>query len=272
MTTYQQQQDAYLEAQEQEMNRTTLEANKSNVQQSQVQQSMMYKDEERSMIKDQLDLSEELEMIEHLLRGDIYKENNLGRGSWNAPDNPDMVILSDYGIHLIMNTIKFYINKNTLLSNYDEETINRKMEDFACDLADTIFMEYEKVFQYPSANQVEQELKDRLRRKQQSLIATHELRNEEYDEEKIWWKLVHEIDPTKEREKIKEQIIKNKLKRYLILIRTVQDAVHSTYLRAWKGQERKTLREHIHVSETRGNMTPPPQQPTKMNPLNWIRG
>ena len=70
---------------------------------------------------------------------------------------------------------------------------------------------------------------------------------------------------------VKEQIIKDKLKRFMILLRTVQDAVHSTYLRAWKGQERTTLRQHIHISESRGGSIQP-QQPTKMNPLNWMRG
>ena len=50
-------------------------------------------------------------------------------------------------------------------------------------------------------------------------------------------------------------------------MRVVQDTVHSTYLRAFRGEERRTLRKHIHVSETIGNQSP--QQPSRINPLNW---
>ena len=267
--TPQEEEAEYLEEQAKQIQ--AAQANMGVQQAQQQQQAVAMRQEDVSMVKDQLDLSEELERINNLLRGNVIREVD-GVATWVAPTDPEMEVLSEYGIHLIMNTITFYINKNTLLSNYDEQTINDKMEDFAGDLADTIFMEYEKVFQYPSPEQVEAKLLERLTRKQKEQISTNKLMGEPSDEKQIWKNLVLEINPTVEKLKIKEQLIKNKLKRFMLLIRVVQDAVHSTYLRAWKGQERTTLRQHIHISESRGgNQYQQPSQPSRINPLNFFR-
>jgi len=50
--------------------------------------------------------------------------------------------------------------------------------------------------------------------------------------------------------KIKEMYQKEKLKGFEHLMRTIQDTVHSAYLRAWNGQERRSLRQHMHISES----------------------
>ena len=271
MKSLQEQEHEYLELKEREAQAQQANANLTQAQQG--QQAFALQNEEQSIIKDQLDLTDELERINNLLRGNVLKPDGRGGKTWTKPKDPEMEVLSEYGIHLIMNTITFYINKNTLLSNYDEKTINDKMEDFATDLADTIFMEYEKVFQYPSSEQVQEKLVERLKRKQEDIISTAELRDEEYDKKKIWKKLINEINPTVERQKIKEQLIKNKLKRFMLLLRCVQDSVHSTYQRAWKGQERTTLRQHIHITESRGGnqFQPQNQKSSRINPLNWLK-
>ena len=213
----------------------------------------------QNLVKEQLSLSDELETIEHLLRGEILKKVD-GVQDWVAPTDPSMVILTEHGVHLIMNTIMFYMNKNTLLSNYTEEIIAQKMEDFSTALADVIFMEYEKVFNYPTFEACKKELNERLERKKELRKFALELVGKEINEKEIKQEFIAEIEGNIEREisKIKEQIIKNKLKRFEILIRVVQDAVHSTYLRAWNGQERRTLRQHITVTESVG--TPMPTQ------------
>ena len=261
----------YLEQQENQM--AALQAQHQQGQVSQAQTAMAVQEQENNMIKDQLDLGGELEMIENLLRGRVLKKDTHGILQWTDPEDNEMVILSEHGIHLIMNTISFYINKNTLLSNYDEDTINKKMEDFACDLADTIFMEYEKVFQYPSFEDCKKVLEARIKRKTELKKFALEMVGKKADTKVIEKNLISELEGhiDKEIQKIKEQIIKNKLKRFMLLIREVQDAIHSTYLRAWKGQERTTLRQHIHISESRGMNNRMPQQPSKINPLNWLR-
>jgi len=128
------------------------------------QQEVMIAANDKSMIAEQLDLGEELERIDYLLRGYVIERNDeTGETAWVKPEDKDMIILSDYGVHLIRNTIAWYLNKNTLLSNYDDKTINVKMEDFASDLNDTIFMEYEKVFQYPTFDECKVILQERIK-------------------------------------------------------------------------------------------------------------
>lgn len=262
--------------QQQEEMIAAAQSQQQQAQSQQQQQSLMMENQERNIVKEQLDLGNELELIENLLRGNIIKERKDGSRYWAKPDDPEMIILSEHGIHLVMNTITFYINKNTLLSNYDEETISKKMEDFATDLADTVFMEYEKVFEYPTFEDCKNVLNGRIDKKKELRKYANELVGKKESDEAIIQELRGELEGRIEDEiqKIKEQIIKNKLKRFLILIRTVQDAVHSTYQRAWKGQERTTLRQHIHVSE---NINPQrnqfqQSQPSKLNPANWFRG
>lgn len=234
--------------------------------------SVAYETQERSMAKEQLDLSEELERIEHLLRGHVIKyDSKTGEKKWVEPDDNDMVVLSEYGIHLVLNSITWYINKNTLLSNYDEATILSKMEDFSGDLADTIFIEYEKVFQYPTLEDCKKVFKQRIDYKTNLKLFAGEIAGIKLDETQIRKDILIQLEDTieKELDKIKQQIIKSKLKRFFMLMRCVQDAVHSTYLRAYKGMERKTLREHINITETMGGRENP-QQRQGFSPLSWL--
>jgi hypothetical protein len=229
-----------------------------------MQQEISMEGQDRSIISEQLNLGEELDRIDYLLRGyTIERDEKTGASSWVKPDNNDLIVLSDYGVHLIRNTIAWYLNKNTLLSNYDEETIRNKMEDFSNDLNDTIFMEYEKVFQYPTLEDCKGELMQRIKSRVDVKVFAIELMGErtvgENERREIEERILVELEPVIEKElrKIKEQKIKNKLKRFLILVREVQDAIHSTYLRAFGGQERRTLREHIHISENKGGIIMP---------------
>ncbi len=240
-----------------------------------IQQEAMLSQQDSSMIKEQIDLTEELERMDYLLRGyNLERDAETGESKWVAPDNNDKIILSEYGVHLIRNTIAWYLNKNTLLSNYDEGTIMTKMEDFASDLNDTIFMEYEKAFQYPSFEDCKKALQERIDNRRNMQVYSLELLGRKIGEEertKIEQSILKELEPTinKEFEKIRSQIMKNKLKRFMILIRVVQDAVHSTYLRALMGQERRTLREHITISETKGNVMMPE---SKGGFLSFLKG
>jgi len=122
-----------------------IEASQSQVgamQNQQMQQAQWQEDQEKSMIKDQLDLTAELERIKHLLRGDIIELDENGIEYWKVPEKEEEKLLNELGVRSIMKTVSFYLNKNKLLSNYSEEIINQKMEDFATDLADLIFMRY----------------------------------------------------------------------------------------------------------------------------------
>ena len=238
----------------------------------QAQQRFLLQEQEKGMLKEQLDLTEELERIEHLLRGHVLKDTGKGVRDWVEPKDKELIVLTEYGIHLVLNTINWYLNKNTLLSNYSEEVINQKMEDFASDLNDTMFMEYEKVFQYPAFEECKKVLLERINKRKDLRKFALEMMGQIPDEKKIKKELLQEVENKIEKEiqKIKEQIIKGKLKRFLILIRTIQDTVHSAYNRAYRGEERRTLREHISLSEIKG--TSMPQQQKRGGMFGWLKG
>ena len=208
------QEEVFLEQQQTQMELMQSQGNQ--MQTGAIQQSMYQDTKEKTMIQDQLDLSPELERIEHLLRGQVIVKDKQGNTTWEDSEDDRFRVLNEYGVHLIMNAISFYINKDTLLSNYSEETINTKMEDFSIDLADLIFMKYREMG----------------------------------------------LDTP------------DKRKMYPMLVRQIQDIVHSTYLRAYGGKERESLRRHMHVSESQGlNPTSQNNQGggSRMNPMNWLR-
>lgn len=98
-----------------------------------------------NLIRWQLDLKEDLERIDHLLRGHILKFDKEGNLTYEEPDNLDLKPFNEYGVQLIMNVISFYLNRNTILSNYDEVTINWKVYDFGIELTDLIYNKYEEM-------------------------------------------------------------------------------------------------------------------------------
>ena len=259
----------FLQQQEEQLALATAKNNLNDM--NNMQQAVDLQQQESNMIKDQLSLSDELEMIEHLLRGEVLTDIGNGMRDWKPPKDISNIILTEHGIYLIMNTIMFYLNKNTLLSNYSEDIINEKMEDFAEALNDTVFMEYEKVFVQPTFQECKQVLLDRIEKKTELRMFAMELVGEEGDKSIIQSEFIDELEGRidNEIEKIRQQLIKNKLKRFMILIRIIQDAIHSTYLRAFGGAERRTLRQHIHVSETRGGGNFNPKKPGKVNVLNY---
>ena len=237
-----------------------------------MQQAAMLEQQDKSMIEQQLDLDGEFKRIDYLLRGFVLKsDDQTGDSYWVQSEDPDMIVLSDYGVQLILDTLAWYLNKNTLLSNYDETTINSKMEDFASDLNDDIFMSYEKVFKYPTIEECKDEIKKRIAHKVDLRKFSSELIGKNISAEEIEEQILEEMEGVIEREMeiIKAQKMKDKLKKFAMLMRKIQDAVHSTYLRAWKGQERTTLRQHIHISETKGNM--PTIKPAGGSPLDFFR-
>lgn len=238
-----------------------LQASQSQLQNQ--QNEIINEEREKGMLQEQLDVGEILDRIHHLLKGYTLQRNSkTGQLNWVEPHDPDMIILTDFGINYIMNSVQWYLNKNTLLSNYDEDTILKKMEDFAITIIDNVFMEYDKMFSYPTLEDCKKELDRRLQHKLDIRKYTLKMTNIDVNEEEIKASLLAEIEDRIERELevIKQQKIKNKLKRFESLMRFVQDTVHSVYLRAWKGQERTTLRQHITVSETKGGLTPMPSQ------------
>ena len=97
-----------------------------------------------NLIKWQLELDSILERVEHILRGDKPKMIN-GNMMFIAPEKDEDKIFNDYGVAEIMRILTMYLNRNTILSNYDEETINWKVLDFGYEISDLIFLKYEEM-------------------------------------------------------------------------------------------------------------------------------
>lgn len=249
-----------------------LQAGTAQLDSQQQDQNIMLEDREKGMISEQLDLGEILDRMYNLLRGYSLQKDDEGVLKWTKPVNNDLVVLSDYGINYVMWMLQSYLTKNTLLSNYSEKQIDQKMEDFSTTIADAIFMEYDKMFLYPTLADCKGELSQRIKQKVEVRKFALELMGKKASPVEIEKSILAEIEDRllEEMEIIKQQKIKNKLKRFESMCRMIQDTVHSAYQRAWKGQERTTLRTHMHISETNGGIVQPvPQQ--SMNPMNMFR-
>jgi len=237
------------------------------------QQVMMDMDEqEKNILKEQLDLSGELDRIDHLLRGHILKPDENGLPQWTEPTNKDLILLTEEGINYINWAIQWYLTKNLLLSNYDVDTINAKMEDISTTIADALFMKYDTYFREPTLDECKEEIEKRISKRIEIRKFAAELSGVEIDEKEIRNEILKDMEGRIEREltTIKEQKTKNRLKLYESLIRFIQDSIHSTYLRAFGGQERRTIRQHIHVSESSAPMIQQ-KNPQKLSLLNYGR-
>jgi uncharacterized protein Usg len=225
------------------------------------QQGKLTEEKEPGMIKEQLSLGEELKTIDYLLRSFTLETNEQG-SKWVAPENEDMVILSPYGIHLFRESMAWYLNKNTLLSAYETEEVLDKMRDFATTLNDAIFLEYELIFQMPTLERCVKELKKRIQDKVTVKKFAMELMGKEIDTKTAVSEVIGEMEGKVEKEllKVRQKLMKNKYKRFTSLLRFVQDTVHSAYNRALGGQERRSLRQHMQITETKGQMAMPTQQ------------
>jgi hypothetical protein len=97
-----------------------------------------------NLVKWQLELNDILEKAEHILRGDIpkYKDGIL---IWQKNENPKLNSVNEYGIQEIMKILVLYINRNTILSDYDNKEINYKVLDFGRRLNNFIFMRYDEI-------------------------------------------------------------------------------------------------------------------------------
>ncbi len=109
--------------------------------------------QEQNLIEWQLDLSKELELIGHQLRGHVVDRDNEGNEYWADPMttvkgveivDDERKLLNERGAQEVEKIIRNYLNRNTLLSNYDMKTINQRMLQFSERLRRFIFLNYEE--------------------------------------------------------------------------------------------------------------------------------
>lgn len=119
--------------------------------------------EDNNLIQYQIETGEMLEKIEHFLKGERLATDEDGSEGWTGPKktiqveledgtieerevlNETLVLFNEYGVNSIMSIIGNYIDKNTILSFYDEMRINEILADLAEELAKFIYCNYEKM-------------------------------------------------------------------------------------------------------------------------------
>lgn len=124
--------------------------------------------EDPNLIQFQIDTGEMLGKIEHFLRGEYIATDGEGNEYWAKPTRPkrnkegkilkskktgkiitvidnNLILFNDYGVNAIMSIIGNYIDKNTILSFYDEMRINEILADLGDEMANFIYCNYEQM-------------------------------------------------------------------------------------------------------------------------------
>jgi hypothetical protein len=220
------------------------------------EQNLFSSDEQQNLVRWQLDFEKDLDKIYHLLRGDVVGYNEKEEMVYLSQKDPNFRPFNEYGVQLIMNIMQFYINRNTILSNYDEKTIQWKVFDFGERIVNLIHNNYEdmmttinvkdeiekltgkKITMLPNGHYVA---------KMETIMINGKIEIKVYD---LGNSVIEYI------EQIKKDHILQKIKLYEIIVGELVDTVHSAYLRAYHGGERESIRtaRHVTQSEPIGNM------------------
>ena len=217
---------------------------------------------EKNLAEAQLDCQETLQKIYHLLKQDTLKPNAEGIFDWVVIDDPKKRVLTSLGVDKIMQVMESYINKETLLSNFDEKMIARRMLEFSLAFSALIFMKYEIFFRTPSLKECQEILQLRIDEKIKKKVMALELVEKKADRELLKKNVLNEMEERMEYEieKIKQEQTKLNLREFEMLFTQLKALVESTHNRAWKGEERGSLRRHFNISEVIGGQSPMPQK------------
>jgi len=210
---------------------------------------------EQTLAEAQLDCEETLTNINHLLKQDIYKfDEKKQQMDWFPIEDSKKRVLTEEGVDKIMQIMRSYINKETLLSNFSEEQIDRRMLEFSLGLSALFFMKYEIYFRYPTLKECYEILKKRIEDKLEKKEKSCELIGIKFDEKKEKEKLLEELKGREEYEitKIKSETRKLNLREFEMMFIQLKSLVEATHNRAWKGEERGSLRRHMNINEIIG--------------------
>lgn len=229
-----------------------------------MQMQMAEQMKEPSMIKEQLDLSQEKQEIYYQLRGFVLTEQPDGSLAWKKDPLNDLSFLTDAGINYCFWFLTGYLGKNILLGNYEDETIREKMEDIGIVLSDTLFNKSNRYFKEPTLDEMKKELEQRIKKKVDLRKFAYELIGKEAAESEIRHQIISEMEDRIEHEmdNIKRTLMNERHRMLNSLIIWMLDQIHGAYQRAWKGQERRSIREHMYVTETKGGVYMPEKKET----------
>lgn len=248
------------------------------------QQSAFSPVSQDNLIKWQLELDNILERAEHILRGDALVHEG-GHLIWKKQEHSDNQIMNEYGVQEVLRILSMYLNRNTILSDYEPEEIEWKVLDFGRELNDLFFMKYEEMGLSVKIEEAFRKLM-RIDNNDKSIVIITEfdgtLKVGMFNENKEYEYFEPNEDQMVKILTFQKHLSLEKRKNYPMLMREIIDIVHSGYKRALHGGERRSLREARSVTQTEPlggmgmtniNMSQKQQQQRGMlNPMRYILG
>ena len=243
-------------------------------QQAQASAAAQYylEEQQKNLAETQLEVESITERVYHLLKQDFLKPLDDGRIDWQPITDQKKRTLTDWGVDRIMQVVHFYLNKNTLLSCFDEPQINRIMLRFCNELNDLVLLKYEVLFRRPTFEECKEILLERIDEQRKLKMFSAEIIGVRLDPAAVKEQLLKEAEKKIEYElkKIREEQIKEKLKEYGLLMAQLEAMVYATYNRAYRGEERGSIRRHTNISEVIGNR--PMGQKESGGMFKWLKG
>lgn len=237
---------------------------------------------DENLIRWQLDLKEDIEKIYHLLVGNQIERDKEGNLIYVPAKDPKLKQFNEFGISQVMNVMAFYLNRNTILSDYEEDQINEIMKDFSKTLIDLIYNRYDEMFYKATFEEcMEIMLEEVKERRNRIKIMYKQIHGVDLDDNILEKTIKLDIKTQNEFKakvkNIRDGMLKNQIKNYPIIVESLIDSVLSAYNRAKYGRERESLRtarqvtqnEPIGMNPTINNIMPRKQKKL-LNPFTWF--
>lgn len=93
----------------------------------------------------QIDSSELLDRLEHFYKGEYLGLDDVGNTVWKKPDDIDQIPLNNFGVSAMMEIVSKYIDRNTVLSHYNEVRIFEILADLGDEIITFVLSNYEKM-------------------------------------------------------------------------------------------------------------------------------
>ncbi len=227
---------------------------------------------EMNLAEAQLDVEQTLTRINHLLKQDILRVGDNEVMNWYPIEDTKKRVLTNEGVDRIMQVMQSYINKETLLSNFDDVTIARRMLEFSLAFNGLIFLKYEVFFRSPTLEECREILQNRIDDKISIKRMYAEILKKDFNKEEVEKQILTEVENRMEYElqKIKQEKTKLNLREFEMIFVQLKALIESTHNRAWKGEERGSLRRHFNISEVIGGGSKPPEK--KGGIFGWGKG
>lgn len=232
------------------------------------EQEYIMEEKEKSLAEAQLECDKTLNNQYHKLRQDVLTFVK-GKREWiECP--AEKRILTDEGVNKIMQILEGYVNKETLLSNFDKDQINVRMLKFCKALNANLFMKYEVYFRLPNIQECETILKQQINDKIETKKMSLRLRGEEINEDKIKKEILEQYGSSFEDEikTIRLNKLRENIREYEIIFTQMEAIVDAIHNRAFRGEERGSIRRHQNIQQVIGT-SPSQVQAPKNNWYKW---